>query len=116
MSKESKSGKTGPGADPSLRSLEIGSVVYPTRLTTKFENRKQWERPDSRKVLSVIPGTIQKLMVSEGDAVEDGTPLMILEAMKMRNEVRAAISGVVKKIYVSVGEKVPKEYVLLEYE
>jgi biotin carboxyl carrier protein len=115
MTEEHLSGKR--PADPArpLRSLEIGSVRYSTRLTAKFENRKRWERPDRKKVLSVIPGTIQKLLVREGEEVSAGTPLMILEAMKMRNEVCASQPGVVKKIHVNEGELVPKEHVLLEF-
>jgi biotin carboxyl carrier protein len=115
MSKPEKSGKTKAKSEPPMEELEIGSVRYQTRLTSKFINRKSWERPDERKVVAVIPGTIQKLLVKEGEEVAAGTSLMILEAMKMRNEVRAAIQGVVKKIHVKEGEQVPKGYLLLEF-
>jgi biotin carboxyl carrier protein len=116
MSKGKTSGRTGTRAELPLKSLEIGNVSYQTRLTAKFENRKHWKRPDKKKVLSVIPGTIQKLMVCEGEEVDAGKPLMILEAMKMRNEVCATLRGVVKKIHVREGEQVPKEHLLLEFE
>ncbi len=99
-----------------MEELEIGSAIYQTRLTAKFTNRKSWKRPDERKVVAVIPGTIQRLMVAEGDEVAEGSPLLILEAMKMLNEVRAPIQGVVKRIYVKVGEQVSKEFLLLEFK
>ena len=99
-----------------MEELEIGSVKYQTRLTSKFVNRKSWARPDEKRVIALIPGTIQKLMVKEGDEVKEEMPLMILEAMKMRNEVRAHMQGVVKKIYIKEGEQVPKEYLLLEFK
>ena len=99
-----------------MEELEIGNALYQTRLTSKFVNRKSWERPDERKVVAVIPGTIQKIMVREGDEVAAGAPLMILEAMKMRNEVRAVIQGVLKKIHVKEGDQVPRGYLLLEFK
>lgn len=101
-------------ADPSLKELVIGGAVYLTRLNTKFENRRNWERPDDRKVTAVIPGTVQKIMVEEGTEVDQGTPLLILEAMKMRNEVNAPRKGMIKKIYVSENEQVAKKQLLLE--
>jgi len=99
-----------------MEELEIGSVIYQTRLTAKFTNRKSWKRPEERKVVAVIPGTIQRLMVAEGDEVAEGSPLMILEAMKMLNEVRAPVQGVIKKIYIKEGEQVSKDLLLLEFK
>lgn len=94
--------------------LVIGGATYQTKITGKFSNRVRWERPDNRRVESVIPGTIQKIMVREGQQVEHGEPLLILEAMKMRNEVRSPVAGVVDKIHVSVGEQVPKSHLLVQ--
>ena len=99
-----------------MEELEIGNALYQTRLTSKFLNRKIWEPPDERNVHAVIPGTIQKIMVKEGDVVSPGTPLLILEAMKMRNEVRSPIHGLVRKIHVKAGEQVPKAFLLLEFD
>jgi len=55
-------------------------------------------------------------MAKEGDKVSAGTPLLILEAMKMRNEVLSPIDGVVKKIHVKEGEMVPKSFLLIEMD
>jgi len=99
-----------------MEELEIGGALYSTRLTGKFKNRTVWELPDDRKVIAVIPGTIQKLMVSEGLEVSAGDPMMILEAMKMRNEIKATQNGVIKKVNVKEGEHVSKEHLLLEFE
>jgi biotin carboxyl carrier protein len=115
MSSSGKKGVSKEKPSPPLEDLQIGSVMYATRLTFKFKNRKPWKRPDEKKVVSVIPGTIQNLMVKKGDEVVAGTPLLILEAMKMRNEIRAHDSGVVKKIYIKKGEQVPKDHLLLEF-
>jgi biotin carboxyl carrier protein len=55
-----------------------------------------------------MPGVVVELMVSEGQAVEAGTPVVIVEAMKMRNEFSAKISGIVGKIYVVPGQTVER--------
>ncbi|MCK4748790.1 MAG: acetyl-CoA carboxylase biotin carboxyl carrier protein subunit [Bacteroidales bacterium] len=115
MSKPAKSVKKLP-IEPPLERLQIGSVRYATRLTKKFVNRKSWQRPDNRKLPAVIPGTIQKIMVKEGDEVILGTPLLILEAMKMRNEVLSPMDGVILKIHVSEGDLVPRNHLLLEFK
>ncbi len=101
---------------PPMEELEIGGAVYSTRLTKKFKNRTTWEFPDERKVLAVIPGTIQKLMVSAGEKVSIGDSMMILEAMKMHNEIKAAQDGVIKMVNVKEGEHVSKAHLLLEFE
>jgi biotin carboxyl carrier protein len=99
-----------------MEQLEIGNVIYETRLTSKFRNRPIWQRPDVRKVNSIIPGNIQRIMVKEGDEVSPGTPMLILEAMKMRNEILAPLQGIIKKIYVSEGDMVPKSHLMIEFE
>jgi len=115
MSNAEDKRQKGQEKSPPLQELEIGSAVYSTRLTSKFIHRRVWQRPDERKVFSVIPGTIQKIMAKEGDEVEPGTPLMILEAMKMRNEVSSPIHGVITRIHVREGEQVPKSCLLVEF-
>jgi len=60
-----------------------------------------------RQTVSVpMPGKIIAVLVSEGDAVEKGQGLVIVEAMKMENEVRSPIAGAVKEIRVKPGETV----------
>lgn len=111
--KESKD-KQGRWHDTPQEELVIGGAPYMTHLTRKFRNRPIWVRPDHKKVLAVIPGTIQKIFVEKGAEVEHGTPLMILEAMKMRNEVVSPVNGRIKRILVSEGEQVAKSQLLIE--
>jgi len=54
-------------------------------------------------VKSAMPGIIRAVLVKPGDAVEAGRPLVILEAMKMENELRAEHAGVVREVKVGVG-------------
>lgn len=116
MSKTENTSKSKSVDKPPIEELVIGGAVYQTRLTSKFRNRETWSRPDERKIEAIIPGTIQNIMVEEGSEVSQGTPLMILEAMKMRNKVLSPLEGIIKKIHVSVGEQVAKSHLLLEFK
>lgn len=53
-----------------------------------------------------MPGTILRILVNVGDAVKQNQPVMILEAMKMENEIVAAADGVVSGIHVTQGDMV----------
>jgi biotin carboxyl carrier protein len=57
-------------------------------------------------IKSPMPGKVVKLLVQEGDAVEVGAPLVVVEAMKMENELVAEKAGAVKKVHVSQGDAV----------
>ena len=96
--------------------LIIEGTKYKTTLTKKFENRKNWELPDIRKMVAFIPGKILKLSASTGQKVKKGQLLFILEAMKMRNRVTAPISGEIKDVYVKNGDNVAKNQIILEFK
>jgi biotin carboxyl carrier protein len=67
-------------------------------------------------VKSVMPGVVVSLLVSEGDVVEEGQALLVLEAMKMQNEIAAPVSGVVKRVHVREGEAVSAGAKLVEIQ
>jgi biotin carboxyl carrier protein len=96
--------------------LNINSSLYKTRISKSFENRKKYSPNDPRLILSFIPGTVLDIMVKEGQIVEKGDDLMILDAMKMQNRLKSGISGKVKKIHAKKGDKVSKGVILLELE
>ena len=90
--------------------LIIGGSLYRTRVLDERE-RGALELERGRKagggvVKSVMPGIVRKVFVSEGDRVETGKPLLILEAMKMENEIRAEGDGEIAKIHVKEGDAV----------
>lgn len=95
--------------------LMVDGTRYKTKLTPTFLRRKPYVPYNSNRLFSFIPGTIQKVYVKEGDKVSIGTKVMILEAMKMRNEIRSPIDGIVKKLNVQTGELVPNKYFLVEF-
>ncbi len=70
----------------------------------------------SLRVRSPMPGKVIKLAVGAGDRVRKNQTLVIVEAMKMENEIQSPAEGVVKNIYVSVGEFVDAERPLFEVE
>jgi biotin carboxyl carrier protein len=99
-----------------LKFLNINASLYKTRISKKFENRKPYQPADPKVVLSFIPGTVLDILVKEGQYVEKGKDLFILDAMKMKNRLKSSIQGRIRKIFVNKGEKVSKGTVLLELE
>ncbi|MCQ2183587.1 MAG: biotin/lipoyl-binding protein [Bacteroidales bacterium] len=65
------------------------------------------------KVVSPLPGSIIKVLVSEGQAVKKGDTLLTLESMKMENPVAAEQDGTVKQICVTAGQSVMQDDVLI---
>ncbi len=64
-------------------------------------------------VKAPIPGLVVKVLVKEGEQVVEDQPLIILEAMKMENEIRALRGGVVRRVEVSPGQRVEQDAPLL---
>jgi len=73
--------------------------------------------PDlSKYLLCPMPGLLVALHVAEGDKVEEGQPLAVVEAMKMENILRAEKNGVVKSVSAAQGESLAVDAVILELE
>ncbi len=66
------------------------------------------------RIKAPIPGQIARVLVAVGDSVEVGQSLMILEAMKMENHVRAARAGKVEQLHVAAGQTVTLHALLAE--
>jgi biotin carboxyl carrier protein len=67
-------------------------------------------------VLAIMPGKIVRVLVEPGQQVEEGSPVCVLEAMKMENELRARQTGTVRVVHVKPGDDVEKDQVLIEIE
>ena len=67
----------------------------------------------SGKVTANIPGKVVTVEVSIGDEVEEGQVVMILEAMKMQNEIQAPVSGTVTEIHCEEGQSIEANVPLL---
>lgn len=68
---------------------------------------------DGFKVLAPMPGTILAMNVAVGQAVKTGEILLVLEAMKMENEITAPSDGIVKQILVQKGSTVDTDAALV---
>ena len=79
----------------------------------KAEAPKAAAPADGYKVTSPLPGSIIKVMVSEGQDVKKGDTLLTLESMKMENAVMADRDGKVAKIAVTAGQTVMQDDLLV---
>jgi len=113
---EEKKDKKQGDENPGLKKIDILGDVYYTGFTQKFENRKPWVQPNSREIITLIPGTVKEILVKEGDRVEANQKIMVLEAMKMMNSINAPMSGSIKSVKVNVGDCLPKGTVMIEFE
>lgn len=102
--------------------LKINGVIYEVKLDDEYDQlvKRLGLSVVSQQVVKDInapmPGLVLEVSVEAGQEVEEGTPLLILEAMKMENVIKAPAEGVVKKINVSKGEAVEKNFLLIEME
>ncbi len=101
---------------PKFQSFTVDETTYQTLLTPSFEKRKNWVKPDEKKILSSLPGTAIQVNVKKGDKVKVGQTVLIFEAMKMMNTVTAYQDGVIKDIYVKPGDKFSKNHLIFEFE
>lgn len=63
-----------------------------------------------------MPGKVVEVLVAVGDAVEKDQAVLVIEAMKMENEVRTSTAGTVKGIHVAQGQAVESGELLIELE
>jgi biotin carboxyl carrier protein len=94
---------------------ELGAVANGHRSFVRVESERMRSAERAKKaavvggdkvVKSPMPGRVVKVLVAKGDAVQAGQGLVVLEAMKMENEVRARVTGTVAEVHVSPGTAV----------
>ena len=99
-----------------LSDLSTGGDLTPSGIQTKARRTKPTLDAVSGGVTAPMPGKIVKILVQPGDLVEAGQVVVILEAMKMENELSALSKGVVKDVAVRVGDPVQGGQVLVTLE
>ena len=87
--------------------VEVEVIDERTRQIEAITGRRP-VRPESGAVVAPMPGLVVRMQVVEGQHVEAGAGLVVIEAMKMENEMRALRAGVVRTIHVVIGEAVEK--------
>ena len=110
-------------ADPASKSfaMKINGKVYSVTLKDKFDlllekmGMNNGSSGKANHVKAPMPGLIIDLRVKEGDTVMPGDALLILEAMKMENMIKASAQSIVKSVKVKKGDSVEKNQVLIEF-
>jgi biotin carboxyl carrier protein len=78
-------------------------IIDPLALKRK---RREDEMGGGGIIKALMPGRVVRVLVNKGDAVKKGAGILILEAMKMENEIQAPVDGVVDQIFVEPGQTV----------
>ncbi len=98
------------GTPPEMGAIASGHRSYvrveSERLRAAEQAKKTSTTTTDRVIKSPMPGRVVKILVAKGDAVEAGQGLIVVEAMKMENEVRARIAGTVAEVHVTAGTAV----------
>lgn len=81
----------------------------------KADNRLKTDKKNPKHLGASLPGTICDIAVKEGDRVEKGMQLMVIEAMKMETTVRSHVSGYIDKLYVKDGDEVNQDALLVSF-
>ncbi len=97
---------------PAYYVLVDGNVVELTKPAARRARRRHHHGEDS--LAASMPGQVTQVLVKEGDAVERGQPLIILEAMKMEIKIAAPHAGCVVKLLVNQGQVVDRGQALIE--
>jgi len=96
------------------KKLNIDDTIYETEVPDSYQ--ASWKEPDERLVKAFIPGTIIEVLVAQGTAVNEGDILLILDAMKMYNEIASPVSGIVAEVAVEPSQRVEKDQLLVRIE
>lgn len=83
---------------------------------SKKKAKKPKDTPSGHKIKAPLPGLILDIQVKVGDEIEVGQDILVMEAMKMENEIQSTKDGIVKEIKVEKGENVYEGDVLIEFE
>jgi len=98
------------GAPPDLGAVASGHRAFvrveSERMRSAERAKKISPTGGDRVIKSPMPGRVVKVLVAKGDSVAAGQGLVVLEAMKMENEVRARAAGTVAEVHVSAGTAV----------
>ena len=100
-----------------LRGERFDVQVEDERTRRLNAGRKMMALPSGELAIRApIPGLVVKILVAVGETIIEGQPLLLLEAMKMENEIRAQRGGVIKQVAVAEGQRVEQNGVLLVLE
>ncbi len=100
--------------------LEVDGISFHARITDRYDRLVQemgWQDQalhQVRDVKSPMPGLVLQVLVEVGQAVSEGDPLLVLEAMKMENVIKSPGAGLVKAVLVERGQALEKGQCMVE--
>lgn len=101
----------------SVRGVQLQVQVEDERARRLNRARRLPSLPEGELAITApIPGLVVRVLVAEGDTLEEGQPVVLLEAMKMENELRATRGGVVKSVMAAAGQRVDQNAPLIVLE
>lgn len=89
-------------------------VVKDTSITSTKVVRKKAEPTNKEQIGATMPGSVIEVLVSKGERVSQGQPIVITEAMKMETTIKATFNGVIDQIYVEPGNLIETDDLLIE--
>ena len=119
LSGDSHQIRIAPRPDGTL-TLHTGLAEYHAEVSDprSWRGRRQgaFEAEGRQQITAPMPGKVVRLLVKQGDSVEAGQGLLVVEAMKMQNEIRSPKSGKIEKLFAQEGQPVNAGEVLLWVE
>jgi biotin carboxyl carrier protein len=101
---------------PILVRKEVVTKPGENKITAKAAPMPPSNKPSANTVNAPLPGSIIRVATKVGDTVKEGDLLLVMESMKMENNILSEKNGVVKRIRVSAGEAVMQDDILLDLE
>ena len=97
--------------------VHVNGATVPAALRTSAQRLRRQGAADAvdGRVVAPMPGRVVKVLVTPGTRVEARQPVVVVEAMKMENVLRAEIDGTVKKIHARPGDSLAVDAVILEF-
>lgn len=101
--------------------IKVNGALYKVAIEDQYDlllKQLGFDNTKNNKMLEIkapMPGLVLNVMVEEGQEVNKGDNLLVLEAMKMENIIKSPSSGIVKKIRVNKGDKVEKNEILIQF-
>jgi biotin carboxyl carrier protein len=102
--------------------IRVNSGIYVVSVRDKYDELLREmgiDNTSSRKVNDIkapMPGLVLNVLVENGQAIQKGDALLILEAMKMENVLKAPSDGVVRKVRISKGDTVEKNQIMIDLD
>ena len=101
---------------PILVRKEVVTKPGENKITAKAAPMPPSDKPSANGVNAPLPGSIIRLVAKVGDTVKEGDLLLVMESMKMENNILSEKNGVIKRINVEAGQAVMQDDILMEME